>query len=205
MRWGLRKVSSQNPTTPFAKPVQLPRISFPGKIHLINSDQELQAIAAELSSAKELGFDTETRPSFKKGEVHKVALLQLSTDADAYIIRLHYVTQFQFIKSIFENEAIAKVGVAIRDDLKTLQKTFSFVPKNFTELQTLAKTKGMQNFGLKGMTEEVMQMALSKGPKLTNWEARELSSQQVMYAATDAWIGLTLYRKLILMPDKAKT
>lgn len=171
-------------------------VSFPGKIHLITSDEALQAVASELLHAKELGFDTETRPSFKKGVVYKVALLQLSTETDAYIIRLHYVSQFQAIKNLFENPEIVKVGVAIKDDLKLLQKIFSFQPQNFIELQGLAKTKGLKNLGLKGMTEEVLGGTITKGPKTTNWEAKNLDDRQLMYAATDAWIGLKLYQKL---------
>lgn len=176
--------------------IQLPFISFPGKIHLITSDQELATVAAELNSAKILGFDTETKPSFKVGDIFKVALLQLSTETDAYLIRIHYITEFDVIKRIFENENIIKVGVAIRDDLKTLQKVFKFEPKNFIELQQVAKAKGLQNSGLKGMTAEVLQAGLSKGPKMTNWEAKILTEAQIKYAATDAWIGLTLYQKL---------
>jgi ribonuclease D len=176
-------------------PPQLKHISFPGKIHLIRNDQEL--LAMNLNEPKELGFDTETKPSFNKGEVYDVSLLQLSTETDAYLIRLHYVTQFQVLKNILENKSIVKVGVAIHDDLKLLKKTFSFTPHNFVELQHLAKVKGLQNFGLKGMTEEVLGASLSKRSKLTNWEVPELSEQQQMYAATDAWIGLTIYRKLM--------
>lgn len=170
-------------------------ISFPGKIHLIRNDQEL--LAMNIGSPAQLGFDTETRPSFAKGEVYKVALLQLSTETDAYLIRLHYVTQFQILKEILENKSITKVGVAIRDDLKTLQKTFPFTPQSFVELQDVAKVKGLKNFGLKGMTEEVLNAPLSKKSKLTNWEARDLTDQQLMYAATDAWVGLAIYRKLM--------
>ena len=181
---------SENPTRPTAK-----FISFPGTIHLIKSDLELAKI--ELGSIREIGFDTETRPSFKKGEVYNVALLQLATDTDAYLIRLHFITQFQLIKNILENPEITKAGVAIRDDLKILQKTFSFVPQGFVELQDLAKKKGLQNFGLKGMTEEVLNAPLTKGPKLTNWEASTLTPEQQMYAATDAWVGLAIYRKLV--------
>ncbi len=170
-------------------------ISFPGKIHLIRNDGEL--LAMNIGTPKELGFDTETRPSFKKGDVFKVALLQLSTETDAYLVRLHYVTQFQVLKSIFENKDIVKVGVAIRDDLRLLQKTFSFIPQNFVELQDLAKVKGLKNFGLKGMTEEVLQASLSKRAKTTNWETHELSDKQKVYAATDAWVGLSIYRNLM--------
>jgi ribonuclease D len=174
--------------------IQPKSITFTGKIHLICNDQEL--LAMNLGSPREIGFDTETKPSFRKGEVYKVALLQLSTETDAYLIRLHYVTQFQIIKNILENKDIVKAGVAIRDDLRLLQKIFKFIPQNFVELQDLAKKKGLKNFGLKGMAEEVLQSTLSKRTKMTNWEARELTLQQQMYAATDAWIGLAIYQKL---------
>ena len=171
-------------------------ISFPGKIHLITNDQELVSAINEISLKKTLGFDTETRPSFNKGEVFKVALLQLATDSDAYLIRLHAITQFQGIKSILENTEIIKVGVAIRDDLKQLQKLFKFTPQNFIELQSLAKDKGLKNFGLKGMAEEVLQATITKGPKLTNWAANTLTPPQLMYAATDAWMSLKLFQQL---------
>ncbi|MBC7742553.1 MAG: hypothetical protein H7061_10160 [Bdellovibrionaceae bacterium] len=174
----------------------LQRITFTGKIHLINNDQELHSALEILNAAEALGFDTETRPSFKKGEVYKVALLQLSTETDAFVLRLHNINNFQKLIALLENRAIVKVGVAIRDDLKLLQKTFSFTPQGFVELQTLAKEKGLKNAGLKSMTEEALNVTISKGPKMTNWEAPHLTERQLLYAATDAWIGLTLYRKL---------
>ena len=172
-------------------------ISFSGTIHYIQNDAELRAAIPKLSAAAKLGFDTETKPTFRKGDSHKVALLQLATETDAFVIRLHYVKDFALIKSIFEKTDITKIGVAIHDDLKGLQKLFPFNPHGFVDLQKIAKEKRLKNLGLKGMTEEVLGARLSKGPKLTNWEARELSESQIMYAATDAWIGLTLYNKLM--------
>ncbi len=171
-------------------------ISFQGNIHLITNHQELSVVVDQLNSAKVLGFDTETKPSFKKGDVFKVALLQLATEEDAYLIRLQRINQFEIIQNIFENPEILKVGVALRDDIKQLQKRFSFRPQGFVELQEIAKSNGLQNFGLQGMTEEVLKAKLSKGPKLTNWEASELTDQQLLYAATDAWIGLKLFQTL---------
>lgn len=171
-------------------------LSFQGEIHLICSDKELLEVAEDLKSAKFLGFDTETKPSFVKGQIYKVALLQLSTESDAYLIRLHRISQFQILVSIFENTEIVKVGVAIRDDIKTLQKMFRFEPQNFIELQTLAKINGLNNFGLKGMAEEVLKGTVNKGPKMTNWEAKVLTDRQLSYAATDAWIGLKLFESL---------
>lgn len=158
-----------------------------------------------LHSVQELGFDTETRPSFRKGESHPVSLLQLATDSDAFLVRLHHVTDFGPIIEIFENKNILKVGAAIRDDLKGLRKIFPFNAENFIELQTVAKEKGLKNFGLKGMAEEVLQARLSKGPKLTNWEAQNLTDQQLQYAATDAWIGLHLYRTISMRELPAPT
>lgn len=181
----------------------MPFVSFPGKIHLIDSDQKLQAVATEMARVTAFGFDTETRPSFRKGEVYSVALLQLATETDAYLVRLRGVRQTQVLKSIFENESITKVGVAIRDDLKQLQKLFPFTPKGFVELQDVAKKMGLKNFGLKGMTEEVLQATISKSSKLTNWEAAELAPPQLKYAATDAWIGLRLYSELKLRETPA--
>lgn len=179
------------------KPIY-PLIQFKGKIHLITNDTELSKVSEQISSAKELGFDTETRASFRKGEVYKVALLQLATDSDAFLIRLHGIKNFESIKDVLENPEILKAGVAIRDDLKNLQKLFKFIPQNFVELQDLAKKKGLQNFGLKGMTEEVLQARLSKAAKITNWEVPRLTDQQILYAATDAWIGLQLFRAINL-------
>lgn len=175
-------------------------IEFRDKIHLITSDQELAQVTPELLTASKFGFDTETRPSFKKGEVYKVALLQLATNDTAFVIRLHRITQFQVLKSVFENPNVLKVGVAIRDDLKALQKLFPFSNQNFVELQDLAKKKNLQNFGLKGMTEEVLKARLSKAAKTTNWEAPVLTEKQITYAATDAWIGLKIYESLMLRP-----
>jgi ribonuclease D len=169
-------------------------LSFSGKIHLITTDEGLAAI--DVGGVREMGFDTETRPSFKKGEVHKVALLQLATDADAYLVRLHHVTRFEICNTILENPGVVKVGAAIHDDLKVLQRLFPFTPRGFVELQQLAKQKGLRNQGLKGMAEEVLGATLTKGPKLTNWEAAELTPPQRMYAATDAWVGLAIYRAL---------
>jgi ribonuclease D len=180
------------------KTLDYPLIRFNGQIHLINNDEELSKVSEKFNSTKELGFDTETRASFRKGEVYKVALLQLSTDDEAFLIRLHGIKKFDSIKAVLENPDILKAGVAIRDDLKNLQKVFKFTPQNFIELQDLAKKKGLKNFGLKGMTEEVLQARLSKAAKITNWEVPKLTDQQILYAATDAWIGLQLYRAIHL-------
>ena len=161
---------------------------------MITSDRVLAEL--DLSSIKAFGFDTETKPAYRKGENFKTALLQLATDTDAYLFRLHYLKNFETLRDVFENPSIIKVGAAISHDLKQMQRIFPFNPKGFIDIQTIAKQKGLKNLGLKKMTEDVLGSYLYKGPKMTNWERQILTEEQLLYAATDAWVGLELYRKL---------
>ncbi len=177
------------------KPQNQNGLHFPGQIHLIASDREL--IQIDFSSITAYGFDTETKPAFRKGESFKTALLQLATESTAYLIRLHHIRHFEPLREVFENPDVLKVGAAIAHDLKQLQYIFPFEPSGFIDVQKIAKEKGLKNLGLKKMTEEVFKATLFKGPKMTNWERQVLTEEQLLYAATDAWIGLKLYQELI--------
>jgi ribonuclease D len=172
------------------------KAQFPGEIIMVNSDLEIASALDLLRSEPFIGFDTETKPSFRKGEVYQVSLLQLSSPDHAILFRLHSLKDFSLIKAFFEDQNYKKIGVAIRDDIKALQKTFPFEPKGFVELADMAKASNLKNFGLKGMTEEVLHLTLSKKAKLSNWEAKDLKSDQRLYAATDAWIGREIYLAL---------
>lgn len=171
-------------------------ISFTGEIVLVDSPKQLDSALTELENAEVLGFDTETKPSFKKGEKYSISLLQLATDKKAYLFRLNKIGLPDNLKMILENEKITKVGLAIRDDLKGLNELKSFKPGNFLEIQDLAKTKGLKSQGLQTLTEEIFEKRLSKKAKLTNWEAMKLTDAQLLYAATDAWIGLKIFDHL---------
>ena len=177
--------------------VILPKAQFPGKIITITKDEEIAPALELLKGLDHVGFDTETKPSFKKGEFYHVSLLQLASDEHALLFRLHYLKDFSLIKDYFENAGIKKIGVAIRDDIKSLQKVFPFEARNFIELADMAKSNNLKNFGLKGMTEEVLKHTLSKKAKLSNWEAHDLKPDQLRYVATDAWVGLALYHAII--------
>lgn len=169
------------------------KAQFPGEIIMINHDAEIAPALERLKGDPLVGFDTETKPAFKKGEVYQVSLLQLATPDYALLFRLHTLTDFSLIAKFFEDESVLKIGVAIRDDIKGLQKVFPFTPKGFVELSEMAKTHNLKNFGLKGMTEEVLELTLSKRAKLSNWESHILKNDQKLYAATDAWIGREIY------------
>jgi ribonuclease D len=140
-----------------------------------------------------IGFDTETKPSFKKGVTNKVALLQLSTRNTAYLFRINQIGLPREIVAILADKDILKPGVAIRDDIKGLQELVNFKPSGFVELQDEAKDMGIQNFSLKKLTAIACGFRISKGQQLSNWEAAELTEAQQLYAATDAWAALVIF------------
>lgn len=174
-------------------PIPYVKAQFPGEIIMINDDAEIASALELIKGESLIGFDTETKPAFKKGEVYQVSLLQLATPDYALLFRLHTLSDFSLIAKFFEDESVFKIGVAIRDDIKGLQKLFPFTAKGFVELADLAKTYNLKNFGLKGLTEEVLELTLSKRAKLSNWESKVLKNDQKLYAATDAWIGREIY------------
>ncbi|WP_430973691.1 3'-5' exonuclease [Sunxiuqinia rutila] len=176
---------------------ELPLHAFDGKIVLVDSQEQLEKAIAYLRDQDVLGFDTETKPSFKRGQVHQVALLQLSTSDKAFIFRINKIGLPNELKDILADEQIAKVGVAIRDDIKALQKINRFTPQGFIELQDEVKGYGIQDFSLKKITGIVLGFRISKSQRLSNWEADELTEAQLSYAATDAWVACEIFNSLI--------
>ena len=175
---------------------ELPVVKFSGKVHVI-TDQEGYLNAIEnLKRETILGFDTETRPAFKKGQKYKVAMLQLSTNNDAYIFRLNKYTFGDELRDLLSDKGVVKAGVAVRDDIKGLCKLNSFEPGSFVELAELGKKLGIKQLGLRSLAAIILGVRISKQFKLTNWEQPNLNEHQLCYAATDAWVGLCLYNKM---------
>jgi ribonuclease D len=175
---------------------ELPLAFFEGKIHLIEKVEQLTDAVNFMKTQKILGFDTETRPSFKKGQNHQVALLQLSTADEAFLIRTNLIGLSPGLIRVLASPSILKIGAAIRDDIKILQKVAPFKPGGFVELQEMVKLYGIENFSLKKLAAIVSGVRISKSQRLTNWEAPELTEQQQIYAATDAWIAYVIYTGL---------
>lgn len=178
----------------------LPLKAFSGKVHVITDPERLAAVASEIENHKIVGFDTETRPSFKRGQSYKVALLQLALPDKVFLIRIHQTGLPQEIISVFENKNIVKAGVAIHDDIKALQKIMHFDPTAFIELSTMAKSSGLQVESVKKLAGLLLGFRISKSAQTSNWEASTLSEKQIEYAATDAWVCLEIYRHLKAMP-----
>ena len=171
----------------------LPLRWFEGKIIVVDSMPKLKGAIKILQNETIIGFDTETKPSFKKGVNNQVALLQLSTRNHAFLFRLNKIGFPVEIRKLLANTDIIKPGVAIHDDIKILKQLGDFIPAGFVELQNHAKEKGIQNYSLKKLTAIACGFRISKGQQLSNWEAEKLTEAQLIYAATDAWAALEIY------------
>ena len=157
---------------------QKPLIHFDGRIHIIDNPVEAKNAIIEL-----------------KGIKNKIALLQFATDNDAFLFRIFKYFPQEIIE-ILESDFITKIGTAIHDDIKGLQKYKRFNPDGFVELQDFVKKFNIENNGLKKLSAIVLGSRISKGQQTSNWENQELSEAQLKYAATDAWICLEIYNKL---------
>lgn len=175
---------------------QMPVVTFPGRIHVIYAVSQVKSAVMALRSAHIVGFDTETRPSFKRGEHHKVALLQLSTDTDAFLFRANHMGIPAPLKDFLEDKTITKVGLSTTDDFHQLAHVSDAHPAGFVELQQLVKQFDIADMSLQKIYAILFQQKISKGQQLTNWEAPQLSEAQQRYAAIDAWACLRIYNYL---------
>lgn len=181
---------------------RLPIKAFDGEIVIVDNLYKVDSAIRYLSSFSEIGFDTETRPSFRKGRMNGVALLQLSTQEKAFLFRTCCIGLPQQVADFLANKNIKKIGVAIRDDIKGLQKHCNFIPGGFVELQDFVKQFGIEVAGLKKLNGIVLGYRISKAQQLSNWESDELTQKQKIYGATDAWSGLLIYNELLKHRNK---
>ena len=171
----------------------LPVRSFDGKIHLITEIKDVKDAIKNLRKYTILGFDTETRPVFRKGVHHNVSLLQLSTPEEAFLFRLNHLGFPNEVVALLEDSSILKVGVAILDDVRGLQKLSNFKADGFVELADIAGDLGIVTCGLRNLAAIFLGVRIIKKAQLTNWERPVINSKQSLYAATDAWICLEMY------------
>ena len=174
--------------------------SFPGKIKVIDSlGLEYLKAVRYLKKQKIVGFDTESRPSFSPGQPHYgVSLLQLSGAERAFLFRIKLIGDIpRALRSVLSDERILKVGAAVNDDVRGLEKHHNFVPKGFVDLQKIVWEYGIKDKAVKKMAAIIMGIRISKTQQLSNWEAETLSEAQQAYAATDAWVCRQMYIKLL--------
>ncbi|MFZ2341281.1 MAG: 3'-5' exonuclease [Bacteroidales bacterium] len=170
---------------------------FRGEIVLIEDMAAFNETFPRLNGSKVLGFDTETKPSFKKGKKNKVSLIQLANDELACLIRINKVGIPHQLAALLADESVIKAGVAVHDDIRFLKRIRGFDPLGFVDLQKFVRDYGIQVSGLKKLAAIVLGFRISKRQQVTDWEADQLSEAQLVYAATDAWVCHQIYKKLV--------
>ena len=174
----------------------LPIEEFTERIIVVETEEDADKAVQYLSLFPVVGFDTETRPSFKKGKYYKISLMQIATKDACFLFRLNKIEFPSALQSFLMNENILKVGLSLRDDFGAMRKRIDIEPANFTDLQSLVGEYGIKEVSLQKIYAILFEKKISKGQRLTNWEAETLSESQQKYAALDAWACLKIYNHL---------
>lgn len=175
----------------------LPKVLFPGRIIVVQSQMEAERAVEYLLDQPILGFDTETRPSFQKGaRQNKVALLQVSSPDTCFLFRLDHIDMPECVIRLLSDRKVLKIGLSWNDDLRMLHRRAEFEPGVFVELQEYVKKLGIEDLSLQKLYANIFGQKISKTQRLTNWEADVYTEGQKLYAATDAWACIQLYEEI---------
>ena len=181
---------------------QLPAIEFGGEIRIIDQERDIAEACKVLAAEPVIGFDTETRPSFRPGVTFRVSLLQLSTPKVCYLFRLNKIPLAKPILQLLENREVLKIGADVAGDLRSLHQIRHFRDGGFVDLQAIAPRWGIGEKSLRKLSAIVLGQRVSKAQRLSNWEATTLTDKQLIYAATDAWVCIRIYERLLRTPQK---
>ncbi|NOU36374.1 MAG: 3'-5' exonuclease domain-containing protein 2 [Kiritimatiellaceae bacterium] len=175
---------------------RLPMKQYEGPIHLIRTPDDAERAAVRLKKETLLGFDTETRPTFRVGEYYQPSLLQLATGTEVFLFQIKLTGLTSGLCEVLSSLDIIKTGVSIRSDVSELRKLTAFEPAGFVELAEHAKRAHIKNLGLRGLAALLLGFRVSKREQTSNWAKNELTESQIRYAATDAWLGREIYRHM---------
>ena len=181
---------------------KLPAVLFDGPIVIVDDEKQVEAACRDLASSPVLGFDTETRPSFRPGVTFRVSLLQLSTPTVCYLFRLNKIPLAKPILQLLEDRRVLKIGADVAGDLRSLRQIRHFRDGGFVDLQGIAPEWGIGEKSLRKLSAIVLGRRVSKAQRLSNWEAATLTDKQQLYAATDAWVCTRIYEQLLRTPKK---
>ena len=180
----------------------LPAVEFRGEIRIVEHERDIAAACKTLAEQPVIGFDTETRPSFRPGVTFRVSLLQLSTPTVCYLFRLNKIPLAKPILQLVEDRRILKIGADVAGDLRSLRQIRHFRDGGFVDLQGIAPEWGIGEKSLRKLSAIVLGRRVSKAQRLSNWEAATLTDKQQLYAATDAWVCTRIYEQLLRTPKK---
>lgn len=176
--------------------MELPMAVFRGKLTVVEHKRQLGSVFEELARFHVLGFDTETRPAFRRGRVNEVALIQLAVSDKAWLFRTSKIGLPAQLMQLLENPDYLKIGVGLKDDIMRLNQLQSFSQGGFLDLATYVKAFGIEDNGLRKLAANILKIRVSKAQQLANWEQDVLTPAQLNYGATDAWVCCEMYKKL---------
>lgn len=175
---------------------ELPLFKYEGKTVIAADEKQIDKAIFEIEKYDLVGFDTETKPTFIKGQFNHVALVQIAVPGKVYLLRIHHTGITNTLGKFLCNDQISKIGIALDDDLIALKKRRRFNPGGFLDLNKITPTLGIENIGARNLSALLLNFRISKNQQVTNWENPILTQHQITYAATDAWICLEMYNKL---------
>lgn len=180
----------------------LPLKAYEGPVTIVDNDHKLSAALKELKRETVLGFDTESRPAFKKGQNYPASLIQLGGERNIWLFQIQNFSNLDPLWRLLANRRIVKAGVAIADDIKKLQDLHAFKPGGFIEIADLTQQAGILNTGLRSLAGLLLGFRISKRAQVSNWAKSDLSEAQIQYAATDAWVSRELYLHMRRLGDR---
>ena len=176
--------------------LEFPEVKYPGKVIMVDSAAKSRSALSYLNRVDQVGFDTETRPSFQKFRHYNVSLAQISCDDECFLFRLKQIGSIDGFMRFLENGDVNKIGLSLKDDFHSLAKLAEFEPQGFIELQSFVKDYQISDNSLQKIYGIIFNQRISKNQRLTNWEASELTESQQHYAAIDAWACQRIYNHL---------
>jgi ribonuclease D len=171
----------------------LPLREYTGSIRLVASDQDLARAIRVIRGEKVVGLDTETRPAFRKGQFYLPCLVQIATASAVYLFHLKRMDFSRELVETLENAALIKAGIGLNEDITKLKKIFSFEPQNLVDLSLVAQRKGFTQSSVRSLAGQLLRFRVSKSSSTSNWAKPQLTSKQIAYAATDAWVCRELF------------
>ena len=183
-----------------AEIAQMPKVLFEGRIFLVYTEADTDKAVEYLKTQTIVGVDTETRPSFKRGLTHKVALLQIATSDTCFLFRLNRIGMPESLQEFLMSDVL-KIGLSLKDDFMVLRrrKDVHAEEGNWIELQDYVGRFGIDDRSLQKIYANLFGRKISKSQRLSNWEAETLTEAQMKYAATDAWACVQIYNCLAEM------
>lgn len=176
--------------------MDLPLKHYEGKIVIASTEDQVERAVDEINQSSVVGFDTEAKPTFIKGQIRNIGLIQVATQSKVFLLRTHKLGITDCVHRFLENEHILKVGIGLKDDYNLLDRLRPFEPKGFLDLNDTLAEIGAESIGARNLAAMILEIRISKSAQTSNWELDELTRKQLNYAATDAWICLEIYNKL---------